>query len=316
MKLIKFLFVSLVFVGLITSCGDDDDGDDFSVEIRDPEEVKIENAIEIEEFLESHFFEFIDNPLHPNFQEFVFDTIAGENQNREPISESEFLKSKQVIQQDVEYTLYYLEMRKGNAQERQPTFADSTFVTYKGITIANEVFDSSPNPIWFDLTQSIRGFGQLVNELKGSSGFVENSDGTVTYNDDFGIGVVFIPSGLGYFAAPPFGSGILRYQPIIFSVQLYQSRESDHDRDGIPSYLEDVNMDGRVDDLINGERFADDTDENGVPNYLDIDDDGDGVLTRDEISDDDGNIIIPYPDFNGDGTPDYLDPDYPGEETT
>jgi len=45
------------------------------------------------------------------------------------------------------------------------------------------------------------------------------------------------------------------------------------------------------------------------PNYLDADDDGDGIPTRDEISDENGNIIIPYPDADGDGVPDYLDPD-------
>ena len=43
------------------------------------------------------------------------------------------------------------------------------------------------------------------------------------------------------------------------------------------------------------------------PNFRDPDDDGDGVLTRDEISDENGNIIFPYPDTDNDGTPDYLD---------
>jgi hypothetical protein len=314
MKLFKYLVLGLVLIGLTASCGDDDDNGGFSVEVRDPEEVQIENAAEIESFLQTHYFEFIDNPLHPNFQEFVFDSIV-EGDDREPIIESDLLQSKQIVQQGVEYTLYYMVIREGNAQERKPFFSDSTFVTYKGITIDNNTFDSSPNPIWFDLTNSIRGFYELLPELRGSSGFVENSDGTVTFNDDFGIGVVFIPSGLAYFASPPLGSGILRYQPIIFSVQLYQSKEADHDRDGVPSHLEDVNNDGRVDDRIDGEFFGDDTDENGIPDFLDVDDDGDGVLTRDEISDEDGNIIFPYPDSNADGIPDYLDPDFPGETT-
>ena len=84
----------------------------------------------------------------------------------------------------------------------------------------------------------------------------------------------------------------------------------DHDGDGIPSYLED--LDG---DKILFEQ-DDDFDGDGVPNYLDVDDDGDGVLTADEIEVNDANedgIItedeIIFTDTNNDGTPDYLDPD-------
>lgn len=49
---------------------------------------------------------------------------------------------------------------------------------------------------------------------------------------------------------------------------------SDPDNDGIPTSEEDVNGDG---DSTN-----DDTDHDGIPNYLDGDDDGDGILTKDE----------------------------------
>ena len=51
---------------------------------------------------------------------------------------------------------------------------------------------------------------------------------------------------------------------------------SDPDSDGIPTSEEDVNGDG---DPTN-----DDTDHDGIPNYLDGDDDGDGILTKDEIT--------------------------------
>lgn len=296
------------------SCSSDDDEGGTTIEIRDPEEVSLENNIEIETFLETHFFEFVDNPQNPDFQIFHFDTIAGDNSNRTPIMESDLLASKQVIQQDIEYTLYYLIEREGNPQERNPTFADSTLVTFQGTTIDDEIFDSNPNPIWFDLTQTVRGFYELLPELRGSSGFVENGDGTVTFNDDYGIGVVFVPSGLGFFASPPSGSPIERYQPIIFTVQLYKSKEADHDQDGIPSFMEDLNNNRRVDDIIDGSDFGDDTDGDGLPNYLDRDDDGDSVLTIDEIIiNDDGTLE--FPDSNGNGTPDYLDDTFPGDDS-
>lgn len=313
MKLRIFLVFFVLMSIFLSSCSDDDDGGDNTVELRDPEEVKEENNAEIEAFLQTHFYELVDDPLNSNFKTFVFDTIAGPNEDRTPIADSDFLRSKPVTQRGVEYTLYYLVEREGNMQERQPKFADSTLITYQGITIDNKSFDLSPNPIWFDLTQTVRGFYELLPELRGASNFVENQDGTVTFEDDFGIGVVFVPSGLGYFALPPTGSGILRYQPIIFSIQLYKSVEADHDRDGVPSYLEDVNNNGRVDDRSDGDDVGDDTDRNGIPNYRDPDDDGDGVLTIDEITDEEGNIIFPYPDHDNDGTPDYLDPDFPGD---
>jgi len=306
----KFFTSFIVLVLFLGSCSSDDDNAT-SIEIRDPEEVEVENSAQIDSFLETHFFEFVDNPQNPNFQKFQFDTIAGENSDKTPIKDSEFLESKQIVQRDVEYTLYYLKFREGNPQERKPTFADSTLVTFQGLTLDNQVFDTNPNPIWFDLPQTVRGFYELLPELRGSSGFVENGDGTVTFNDDFGIGVVFVPSGLGFFASPPVGSPIRRYQPIIFSVQLYKSKLADHDRDGVPSFMEDLNNNGRVTDISAGDDPGDDTDGDGLPNYIDRNDDGDSVLTRDEIIiNEDGSIE--FPDSNGNGIPDYLDDTYPG----
>lgn len=73
----------------------------------------------------------------------------------------------------------------------------------------------------------------------------------------------------------------------------------DHDGDGIPSALE-------------GRTSEQDTDNDGIPDYLDIDDDGDNVLTKTEVRVSGENPTSPeagYPDTDGDGTPDYLDVD-------
>ena len=84
---------------------------------------------------------------------------------------------------------------------------------------------------------------------------------------------------------------------------------TDHDGDGILSILEDVNGDGYL--------YNDNTDleaerETNSPlrfsDFLDIDDDQDGTRTRDEIIiDSEGNVT--FPDTDGDGIPDYRDPD-------
>ncbi|MFD1062965.1 DUF6252 family protein [Winogradskyella litorisediminis] len=68
----------------------------------------------------------------------------------------------------------------------------------------------------------------------------------------------------------------------------------DDDMDGIPNSFEDINGDGNLNN--------DDTDMDGTPDFLDADDDGDGVDTSAETGDTDG-----------DGTPNYLDNDDDGD---
>ncbi len=70
-----------------------------------------------------------------------------------------------------------------------------------------------------------------------------------------------------------------------------------NDGDGVPTSVEDVNGDG---DPTN-----DDTDCDGIPNYLDDDDEDDGTPTIDE--DANGNGTPLDDDSDGDGLPDYLD---------
>ena len=71
----------------------------------------------------------------------------------------------------------------------------------------------------------------------------------------------------------------------------------DSDGDGIFDSFEDLNGDN---DLTN-----DDTDDDGIPNYLDEDDDGDGINTADE--DYDGDNDPTNDDTDGDQIPNYLD---------
>ncbi len=107
---------------------------------------------------------------------------------------------------------------------------------------------------------------------------------------------------------------------------------ADEDGDGVTNLFEDVNQDGDCsnddtdgdgmpnwrdpDDDGDGvltavELLYGDTDSDGIPNYLDADDDGDGVLTRDEDYNHDGDPT--NDDRNGDGKPDYLDPNVHGQ---
>lgn len=81
---------------------------------------------------------------------------------------------------------------------------------------------------------------------------------------------------------------------------------SEDDNDGILAILEDINGNGNLED--------DDTDGDGLPNYIDADDDGDNILTKDEVPDlnNDGDLIDAQ-DTDGDTIPDYLDDDDDGD---
>lgn len=84
----------------------------------------------------------------------------------------------------------------------------------------------------------------------------------------------------------------------------------DDDGDGIPTNVEDLNLDGDNNPATN----PTDSDGDGIPDYLDADDDNDNVLTKDEkhnYTPEDG--LSKAQDTDGDGIPDYLDNDDDGD---
>lgn len=319
--------VCVVFfgIGLLASCSRDDGIDAEIVPPRDLDEVAVDNDAEIREFLQSHFYnyeEFASPPAGFDYKMDI-DTLAGENSGKIPlIDQVETIQINVTSgelgladQPDVLHNLYYLIAREGMSSS--PTVADSAFVTYRGTLLDNRDFDGSfVQPIWFDLAriqgplQGARGFSEGMPFFKASSGITSNPDGTVN-SIDGGVGMIIMPSGLGYFNAAP-TNAIPNYSPLIFFVELFTLDETDHDGDGIPSIQEDLDGDGYL--------YNDNTNEQqeretigGVlrVNFLDPDDDGDDVPTREEIIiQPDGTLV--FPDSNGNGTPDYLDNTFPG----
>lgn len=306
----RFLrFLPVFYLLFLVSCSKDDNRARPEPP-RDEDEVYTENKQSIEDFLETHFYTVEVDENNPDFYRIQFDTIKGENADKTPLKESENLKSKTIKPGEVEYTVYYLEIRSGNPEVYQPTFADKVVMSYQVKTLKGNTFAEAQYPVALDMPQAnstaiTRGSISGITEFRGAGGFVENSDGTVDFEDDFGIGAVFVPSGLGFFQNSP-SLTLEPYESYIVTFQLYAAIQMDHDGDGIPSYMEDLNGNGFLDD--------DDTDRDGIPNYLDPDDDGDGRPTRSEIiiHETDKDWLTPddieFPDSNGNGTPDYLDP--------
>jgi len=331
MKKIKY-FIPLIALSfaIFYSCNNDDDSDSNFIPARDRGEESLVDQALIEEYLETHFYNYeeFENPL-PGFDfQIVFDTITEENSDKIPLINQVLSKFvDDVVDTDVTYKFYYLNVIQGEGDVTN--IADITSLTYEGRYLDNnELFDSSVTPVRFDITQVVRGFHAGLIEFNGATGFEEAGDGLITF-ENYGVGAVFIPSGLGYYVTPPPNSAIPLYSELIFTFQLYTIERGDQDNDGILSYIEDLNDNGYVGD--------DDTDENGNANYIDADDDGDGRLTKDEIElndytinpgDDDPDFVedevemyreideetgeikiytVILTDANNDGIPDYLD---------
>ena len=317
----KRFFLLLGMSILVASCGDDDGPGGIQVATTTLAEQIVEDDAAILDYLDTHFYnyeEFQNPPENFNFRVRI-DSITGDNSDKIPLSQQ---VSSAVInvssnettfplpeeETDVLHTYYFLQIREG--QGPSPTIGDSTLVKYEGQLLNGFVFDDSADFVWFPLYDSVRGFANSMAQMKGGTpeGIVINPDGTSQITDS-GMGLMIIPSGLAYFNRPREGSQIPLFAPLVFTFELGLTVEdTDTDNDGIPNMEEDLDGDGFL--------FDDNTDLEGeierrlriaFPNFRDPDDDGDGVLTRDEISDENGNIIFPYPDTDNDGTPDYLD---------
>ncbi|MBT5100195.1 MAG: peptidylprolyl isomerase, partial [Polaribacter sp.] len=224
-----------------------------------------------------------------------------------PLSEDANLKTMNVTENEIEYELYYYiaepeHVGTPTIDKGSPTSLDSVFVKYEGFRIngtdsITPRFEIREIPIWFTLNSVIRGWSYGFTNFKNGDNITDN--GPITYENE-GKGILFIPSGLAYGNSGTTGS-IRSNENLIFYIRLFDFvKDTDHDNDGIPSWLEDPDGDGdpRNDDT-NGDFFV---------NYLDGDDDGDGVATRDEDANGDGN---PANDFNDPDNPtlaDYLNP--------
>ncbi|MEN8789817.1 MAG: hypothetical protein ABF293_12280 [Flavobacteriaceae bacterium] len=320
MKLIRWAIPGAAFLMLL-SCGSDDSIDVEVVPPRALSEVAAEDDAEIREYLQTHFYNYedFDSPPAGFDYKIVIDTIAGDNSGKTPLINQ--VQSAQVSVSSDEFdlsegatfshTYYYLVAREG--LNESPSIADSVLVRYKGSLLNGFDFDGTfTNPVWFDLAQiqapgqGARGFTEAMPNFKKGGDVIDNGDGTVTV-EGYGIGAMFLPSGLGFYNI--IQAEIPAYSPLIFTVDLFTLEVTDHDGDGIPSIQEDVNGDGYL--------YNDNTDEEmeeessslaRFSDFLDRDDDGDGTPTREEIEiDEEGNVS--FPDTDGDGIPDYRDPD-------
>ncbi|GAA4973357.1 hypothetical protein [Algibacter aquimarinus] len=308
MRIYKLYLIVLITIIGFVSCSKDDDGGLVQIPDRDRGEQQMADNDSLIEYLTNHYYNSSDftDPTLAKISDLVITELP--EGGTVPDGSTLLLEAvgtpKKVVFAETNYDLYILKLNQGGGTN-SPTFADDVRVRYEGFNLSNSVFDSAVTPVDFDLTSLIPAWRKVLPDFNDAESFADGTDGTVNFMNH-GAGVMFVPSGLAYFANSV--SGISAYSPIIFKFELLQTSERDHDNDGIPSYKEDLNGDGEFtvnfDDLE--DPADDDTDGDGFPNYLDNDDDGDGVLTINEDIDGDGD---PTNDIGKNGIPKYLDPE-------
>ncbi|WP_281322512.1 FKBP-type peptidyl-prolyl cis-trans isomerase [Flavobacterium aestivum] len=321
MSKIKFYFILLIATIAIVSCSKDKNDDEFEP-LRDYTTQYATESVAIEDYLKTNYIsEIVNHPGFPDDQDVTIKKIT--DAATQPSLWSYLnsptlprLTSREVVKHEVHYKIYTLVIREGikggttASGGEYPSNVDAVFAGYKGTLLDGTVFDSSNNG---QKQYNLDGFAAHDGGIPVISGWSEcfpqfktgwvssDASGTIKYND-FGVGVMILPSDFGYYGNAQ--TDIPVYSPLVFSVKLYALKRFDHDSDGILSFQEDIDGDRYLNILATGVSNPDDTDGDGAPDFLDFDDDGDNYATRGEVKDANGKYyeFDKIPDCSGDQT--------------
>ncbi|HEY5688011.1 MAG TPA: FKBP-type peptidyl-prolyl cis-trans isomerase [Yeosuana sp.] len=271
--------IALYFLGIslgFTACKKDDVIT--VVPDRDRAEQQIIDNDSIIGYLETHYYNSsafgVSNP-NPSLTDLQISELPEDGVLPDPDNNTLLIDAVETLPAvfaETDYVFYVLKLNQGGGDS--PNFCDKVRVNYEGRLLNDNLFDSTANPVTFDLLSLVPGWRKAIPYFSTSEGFNDVGDGTIDFYN-FGLGVLFFPSGLGYFSGATFK--IPSYSPLIFSIELFQMSQNDDDNDGVPSFMEDLNNDSDF------TLEFDDTDGDKIPDYVDVDDDGDGKLTSEEI---------------------------------
>lgn len=268
-------------------------------------DVYAEDLVKIEDYLHRYYIDVTKNPDGDvtNVEMKPLDethTVSIWDQTEYP------LLYKMVKRFGVEFKVYYLKLDDKDdtdASGKKPCGVDKVYTSYKGEWLTREYiseeegyeletgqFDNTPNQVAINLVSvQTKGWEYIFPEFRSGQNS-NNADGTLSHTN-YGSGVMFLPSGLGYYNQA--AGTIPYYAPLIFTFNLYDVEYVDNDFDLIESRYEYV---------LNEDGTLLDTDADGIPNVFDADDDNDGFSTKNEIKyidPDDPNDVVRYYPFNG-----------------
>ena len=287
---------TLLFAALfIVSCSNNNNDDEFTtVPVEALGTINEQNEAEIIAFLQSHFYNNESSILPieeaPDKTPSLWDDprLGVKQVYVRPfefnLDTTDYSAAE--IESGIAHNLYYLMVQEGAGNT--VTTADSVYVQYSGRTLDLTLFDQvRQGGLWFDLSriqapqQGFRGFAEGAALLKTATQIAENADGTFSASDA-GRGFFFFGSGLGAYQNAQ--ATIPAYGAMFFEITVLSRKITDHDGDGIPSYLEDLNKNGFLFDDNTDAAYETANNLAVLPNYFDNDDDGDGTPTACEIS--------------------------------
>jgi hypothetical protein len=319
MNKFTFYFIGLMATISLFSC-EKEDNTITAAPLKNYEEQYNDEITIINNYLDSHYITVIDNRGKQNDQDVTISKKeTGDTTHESILDQTKYkLETRPVLFHGIIYTVYYLVLRQGsknsstNRGGESPCNTDSVLAAYSGsylkstteneaTTVSATFFEDSKNPPLFSsLMGVIKGWSEIFPQFKTGWFSGNDSNGKISYFD-FGAGVMFIPSGLAYYN---FSAGsIPSYSPLVFSFKLYEIERVDTDGDGIYNFQEDIDGDGYMYSFVNKTNypkytgvknvdidiwFKDDTDQDGIPNFLDIDDDDDNYSTKIEFKKPDG----------------------------
>jgi FKBP-type peptidyl-prolyl cis-trans isomerase FkpA len=269
----NIFFICALMLSII-ACSNDDDDTPVSVPENDRTEQQVVDNDSLVNYLNTHYYNAtevnaISNPTVADVV--ITELLEGETLPSGTALLMSAVETKTTTYLDVEYDYYILKIKQGSGAT-SPRFCDKVRVNYSGYLMDGTKFDGSSLPVNFDLVSLIPGWSRVMPQFNTANSYVSNSDGTVSF-DGYGMGVMFLPSGLGYFAT--FRVSIPSYSNLIFKFELMQTQTADHDFDNIPTYIEAIEGDLNL--------YNKDLDGDLLADFIDTDDDGDGMLTSDEV---------------------------------
>lgn len=277
MKRFLKAFTLIALISFLASCKKDDDN--AVAPPRDYHEQYASEKDSILKYLKTHYIKSVDAEYN-----IVLDSITETNPHTSIWEQTEYpldsitvnlsrLAGYYGTKNTVDYKVYYIKLNQGVGNK--PTRGDDVLVAYRGTRLDDTQFDYNPYPqSLLSMTGVVEGWQEVLQLFNAGTYISEPNSPNPPRYENYGAGVMFLPSGLGYYNQ---SSGSLgAYQSMVFTFKLYGVNYTDADGDGIlnkDEYDTDPTLDlGMID-----------TDGDHIPNYLDADDDGDGVSTRLEI---------------------------------
>lgn len=229
----KVIFALFAVSVLVVSCKKDDDYKEDPPRDRGEEAIAAQN--EIEEFLNSYAYNYEDfeNPSEEFDYRVVIDSIIPGSNKIPLIEQVEYKTVEDPYESSVKYKMYYLKVAQGEGAAVAD--AEAAYITYESWRmLSNEQLErtssSDPKPFAFENKASNTGLKEALKEFNAAEGFIVNDDGTITY-EGYGIGAVFVPSGLAFYNNPPLAAPIGVYNQLIYTFQVKGVSEQEEEED-------------------------------------------------------------------------------------